>query len=242
MALPLSLLFMMRPALVDLGRMQPQARVLGLGYPDVLDTRDALCTLFGEEIRKRLIVRDDAKAVAKWHGLPHEDVVETRSLFAALGLQLDCVDMRPGHGVDRVVDLNENLPDDLAGRYQMIIDPGTIEHCFNIGQAMINITRALSVGGYAVHVNPMTMINHGFYNLNPTFYSDFYGDNGFQIGFMTGLAPKIRPDAFFNTDPMQRMKGVPEDSVMMVIAQRVADRPIVWPVQSKYRKAATSAA
>ena len=242
MALPLSLLYMMRPALAELARMQPQAHVLGLGYPDILDSRDALCALFGEGIRGRLAGRDDAQQVAKWHGLPSADVVETRSLFAALGLQLDCIDMRPGHGVDRVVDLNEPLPNDLVGRHAMVIDPGTIEHCFNIGQAMINVTRALAVGGFVVHVNPMTMINHGFYNLNPTFYNDFYGDNGFQVMFMNGLAPKIRADAFFDVNPMQRIKGVPEDSVMIVIARRVAERPLVWPVQSKYRKAPSSAA
>jgi hypothetical protein len=242
MALPLSLLYLMRPALVELARRRPQARILGLGYPDVTDDREAVCALFGEGIRDRLTGRDDAQQVAKWHGVSGADIIETRSLFTALGLQLDCIDMRPGHGIDRVVDLNQPLPEDLAGRYAMVIDPGTIEHCFNIGQAMINATRAVAVGGFIVHVNPLTMINHGFYNLNPTFYSDFYGDNGFTLKFMNGLAPKIRPDAFFDVDPMRRIKGVPEDSVMIVIAQRIADRPLVWPVQAKYRSAPSSAA
>jgi hypothetical protein len=29
-----------------------------------------------------------------------------------------------------------------------------------------------------MHVNPCTMVNHGFYNLNPTAYKDFYKQNG----------------------------------------------------------------
>jgi hypothetical protein len=228
----------MRPALAELARLRPQARVLGLGYPDIIDGRDALCALFGEDIRDGLTTRDDAQQVAKRHGAAGTDLVEPRSLFTALGLQLECIDMCRGRGIDRVVDLNQPLPEDLAGRYAMVIDPGTIEHCFNIGQAMMNAARALAVGGFVVHVNPLSMFNHGFYNLNPTFYRDFYGDNGFQVLFMNGFAGH----AFFDVAPVQRFGNVPENAVMIVIARRVALRDLAWPVQSKYRPAGSSAA
>jgi hypothetical protein len=242
MALPLSLLYLMRPALADLARASSPARVLALGYPDLLASRDELCGLFGEGIRDALIDRPDSREALGRHGIDGDRAVETHSLFSALGLQLDAVDVVPGHGVDRVVDLNEALPHDLVGRYAMVIDPGTIEHCFNIGQAMMNATQALALGGFVVHVNPMSMFNHGFYNLNPTFYHDFYGDNGFQILFMNGLAPLQGPAAFFEVAPAARLNGVPENAVMIVIARRVAARALRWPVQSKYRSTTTSAA
>jgi hypothetical protein len=239
MGLPLSLLYVLRPALAELARATPSAPVLSFGYPDVIDSRDDLCAAFGEHIRGLLANRPDAPAVMARHGLSARDIVETRSLFAALGLQLDCVDVEPGFGVDRRVDLNQTLPSDLVGRYAMVIDPGTIEHCFNIGQAMMNAARALAVGGFVVHVNPLSMFNHGFYNLNPTFYHDFYGDNGFQVLFMNGF---VGHGTFFDVAPVQRFGNVPENSVMIVIARRIAERPLVWPVQSKYRNAASSAA
>lgn len=242
MGLPLSVLYLLRPALAELAREAARAPVLGLGYPDIVESRDDLCTLFGEGIRGRLTDRPDAQAVRARHGLESGEIVDTRSLFAALGLRLECIDVQAGFGVDRVVDLNETLPPDLVGRYSMVIDPGTIEHCFNIGQATMNAAQALAVGGFVVHVNPLSMFNHGFYNLNPTFYRDFYGDNGFQILFMNGLAPLQGAGAFFDVAPAERFSGVPENSVMIVIARRIAARDLAWPVQGRYRGAASSAA
>ena len=242
MGLPLSILYQLRPALTELAHASRPAPVLGLGYPDIVESRDNLCTLFGEGIRDALVDRPDAAAVRARHGLAGGDIIDTRSLFAALGLQLACVDVQPGFGIDRVVDLNEKLPPDLVGRYAMVIDPGTIEHCFNIGQAIMNAAQALAVGGFIVHVNPLSMFNHGFYNLNPTFYHDFYGDNGFQILFMQGLAPLQGAGSFFDVAPFQRFDDVPVNSVMIVIARRVAERELAWPVQGKYRGAGASAA
>ena len=159
-----------------------------LGYPDVLVDSEKLVALFGESVRRRLVVRSDSAQAIAFHRLRDVDhVVETKSLFAALGLQLDCIDVRAPRGVERIVDLNAPLPNDLVGSYRLVIDPGTIEHCFNIGQAMLNAARAMAVGGYIVHVNPLSMFNHGFYNLNPTFYYDFYGQNGFELLFMNGI-------------------------------------------------------
>jgi hypothetical protein len=232
----------MRPALAELARAPKPARVLGLAYPDLLASRDELCGLFGKDIRGALVGRPDSREALERHGMEGDELVDTHSLFEALGLQFEAIDVVPGDGVDRVVDLNEALPPDLAGRYAMVIDPGTIEHCFNIGQAMMNAARALAVGGFIVHVNPLSMFNHGFYNLNPTFYHDFYGENGFQVFFMNGLAPLQGADAFFEVRPAARFNGVPENSVMIVIARRVAERALRWPVQSKYRGHVVSAA
>ena len=46
---------------------------------------------------------------------------------------------------------------------------------------MVNILSMLKVGGHIYHSNPLVSLNHGFYNLNPTFYSDFYIDNGHKL-------------------------------------------------------------
>jgi hypothetical protein len=54
---------------------------------------------------------------------------------------------------------------------------------------------------------------------------------------MNGLAPKAGPGAYFDVPPVARFSGTPENAVMIVIAQRLVDRPLVWPVQTKYRGA-----
>ena len=239
MGLPLPILYMMRPVLTELAGAAGASRVLSLGYPDVLVDSEKLVALFGESVRRRLVVRSDSAQAIAFHRLRDVDhLVETESLFAALGLQLDCIDVRAPRGVERIVDLNAPLPNDLVGSYRLVIDPGTIEHCFNIGQAMLNAARAMAVGGYIVHVNPLSMFNHGFYNLNPTFYYDFYGQNGFELLFMNGIGKVDELSPFFDVAPVRRFNNVPEDSAMVVIAKRRDTRDIVWPIQSKYRSVA----
>lgn len=239
MALPLPLLYMMRSVLTELAGASSPSRILSLAYPDVLADTNQLAALFGESIRGRLVVRSDSAQAMTFHGLSGVDhIVETQSFFTALGLQLDCIDVRAWRGVERVIDLNVPLPDDMLGRYEMVIDPGTMEHCFNIGQAMRNAARAIKAGGYIVHMNPLSMFNHGFYNLNPTFYYDFYDQNGFEILFMTGIAMTGLPNPFFDVAPVQRFRAAPQESSMLVIAKRRDSREIIWPVQTKYRRLA----
>ena len=52
---------------------------------------------------------------------------------------------------------------------------------FNIGEAIKNIAVATKKGGLVWHGSPLLFFNHGFYNLNPTFFVDFYSQNGFEI-------------------------------------------------------------
>jgi hypothetical protein len=71
------------------------------------------------------------------------------------------------------VDLN--YPEDWPEKYDVVIDGGTAEHCFNVGQVFANILSAVRPdGGIVVHVNPLNMMNHGFWNISPTAYADFY--------------------------------------------------------------------
>jgi hypothetical protein len=240
MALPLPVLYIMRPVLAELARSTP-ASVLSLGYPDVLADTDQLVELFGAPLRDRLKIRDDSLQVAAFHkSFKLDHVVETTSFFTALGLQLDCIDVRVGRGIERIVDLNQPLPEDFVGCYRLVLDPGTLEHCFNIGQAAMNAAQAVALGGCIVHINPMSMFNHGFYNLSPTFYYDFYSQNGFEILFMNALASVAGKHEFREVPPVARFKTTLEDAVLVVVAQRKLAQPIVWPTQTKYRRAAAA--
>lgn len=238
MALPLSLLFVLQPIIAHiLAREGDPARVLSLGYPDLLADADQLAALFDDGVRAGLALRDDGDAIARWHGVGDRvgPLVETRSFFAALGLELDCVDINPSRGFERPLDLNDPLPADMAGRYDLVLDLGTIEHCFNVARAVANVAEAVAPGGFAMHVNPLSMFNHGFYNLNPTFYVDFYGQNGFSVLFMSGIAGPPSDHRFFDIDAVKRLREVPEGASNIMVVQRNEARPIVWPTQAKYR-------
>jgi len=191
--------------------------------------------LFGAQLLPGLQYRDDSAQIARWHGMPETTkVVEAAQLLALLGYDLEVLDVVEARGGEMVHDLNEPVPASLHRRYALIIDPGTLEHCFNIAQAAKNVAEMVAPGGWVFHGNPMNMFNHGFYNLNPTWYHDFYAANGFKVELVEGVVNPVRQLQRFEVPLTGRFGGVPPESSLYVLARRESEAPVRWPTQTKY--------
>jgi hypothetical protein len=201
------------------------ARILSLGYPDLL--------LSGPPVTK---VQENSDRISKYHNWSGP-TIDTESAFKAVGLDAVYVDISSSRGIERIVDLNSELPEDLAGQFDIVLDPGTLEHCFNIGQAFRNIFKALKPKGTVIHVNPVSMINHGFWNLSPTAYYDWYTDNGFDSVTVRVIWGAINQRNVQTVPPISRYKLPPEASCFVTATRSnlKADQPL-WPVQSKYKR------
>lgn len=210
---------------------------LALAYPDLLVPKNALEQLFGTETVSAVPVREDAEAIWNWHGLKgcREPLYDSMSLFDRIGLDVTVTDIVAARGMERIVDLNEPLPEDLVGGFDFVIDTGTCEHCFNVGVAFRNACSAVNVGGFLVHAAPLNRYNHGFWNFSPTIYPDYLGDNGFRIHLLTGVAGNLlhgfKP---FPVRSFTRFEAQP-NAALYVVAERLEIRPHVWPMQRKYR-------
>lgn len=209
--------------------------ICALGYPDILCSPDNLLEIFGQEISLASF-RSDAEGIREWHGFCGAvSVVDAHEFFAAIGHELTVVDIKVIRGGELVVDLNERLPESFIGKFDLVIDGGTLEHCFNIGQAVANVLKMTKVGGAIHHVHPFNMANHGFYNLNPTWYTDFYGDNGASVQFLKVLTDPRRDGKWIDVPSAGRFSGVPENSLLLSLVRKEADAAIHWPLQQKYR-------
>jgi len=103
---------------------------------------------------------------------------ENIELVDLKGGSLVSVDIKAHQGTERVADLN--YPSDL-GTYDLVVDCGTVEHCSNIFNAIKNAADAVKVGGRILHHSPVSMLNHGYFNICPVFYRDYYRLNGWTI-------------------------------------------------------------
>lgn len=66
--------------------------------------------------------------------------------------------------------------------FNLIVDSGTLEHIFDVRAVMENIVQMTKTGGYVLQFIPaQNFLNHGFYQFSPTFFYDFYTQNGFEI-------------------------------------------------------------
>lgn len=201
---------------------KPGAKILCLGYPDIL--------LRGKI--HGIPEAPDSERIAGWHGWRGQ-VYDADAVFAAMDLRPTYIDIVRSRGKERIEDLNFPLATDLVGQFDIVLDPGTIEHCFNVGQAFQNCRAACKRGGVIIHENPLSMVNHGFWNINPGTYCDFYGED--QIVFMAQvygnvnekrLAPIEKPFARFQPEP---------DASILVVVDKQEDLPEPFPVQRKYR-------
>ena len=81
-----------------------------------------------------------------------------------------------------VHDLNQPVPKELHNRFGTILDPGTLEHIIDVRATLANIVAMLRVGGTVLHISPLSgWINHGFIQVSPCLFFDFYQENGFCV-------------------------------------------------------------
>ena len=201
------------------------ARVLSLSYPDLVVHPKDIEVIFGFTPTK-------FTAHNNWHGCNHP-LPETKEVMGRVCASFDCVDVVKHRGVERIVDLNETC--DL-GSYDLVLDPGTTEHCFNIGTAMMSAANAVAVGGRIMHLVPVSMINHGFWNVCPTTMHDFYTQNGWEIEALEIYARDKAGDKFIGNlrdNPTGRY-SVWKEAGMMCLARRMSEARMKPPIQSKY--------
>lgn len=219
------------------GYLREGAKIAAMGYPDMLATQAQV----DQELAKRsadasqLTYREDSAAICKRHGKALRQIPDAHSFFSLMGAELHVFDIVRERGCEIICDLNYPLAPEHLGQYDLVLDVGTLEHCFNVGQAAINMAMLLKVGGVILHQNPFNVGNHGFYGFNPTWYSDFYGQAGYKL-----LHCRLTTeDKIYSTPLEDRFKfadGV--ECGLFAMAQKLQDLAPGFPMQAKYRKMA----
>jgi len=142
-----------------------------------------------------------------------------------------------------VHDLNQPIPSELGGRFDVVLDGGTLEHVFNFQTALLNAMRMVKVGGRLILNAPANnYFGHGFYQFSPElFFRVLNQENGFQMERMVAIeyGPRRRwyevldPDLIRDRTPLVNSYMV----LLYVQARKVSDGParLHTPQQSDYR-------
>lgn len=153
--------------------------MLSLGYPDILQC---------EYDRGVIKEHPEAEQIRRYHGIiDNRFIPEAYDYFSKIGIDLTVIDFKELRGESRFgpfheTDLNYAIsPFAFDDRFDIVLDPGTLEHVFNVPVALENIMNFSAPGGYILHWNPLQQPNHGFYNFSPTFYHDFYSANRMKV-------------------------------------------------------------
>lgn len=215
------------------------ARIACLGYPDMLVPTNKIREVLEMPGDVGIPLRKDGESILVWHGLlehPAYDrqVADADFVLRRLGLDPTYVDVHEVRGGEIRQDLNMRLAPGLVERFDIVYDAGTLEHCFNVAQAIENVLLMAKVGGFIYHGNPHNVGNHGFFNFAPTFYHDFYTQNGHKLHH-EGC------QVIFNGEPQGWLPNVGRyhltlgvETWIMACAIKKHDTPPHWPTQTKY--------
>src|SRR4029077_10267153 len=81
---------------------------------------------------------------------------------------VETLDYSTYEGASIVHDLNSPVPASLHGRFDAVIEAGSLEHIFNFPMAIRNLMRMTKVGGWVfITTVANNLCGHGFYQFSP---------------------------------------------------------------------------
>ena len=107
---------------------------------------------------------------------------------------MDSIDASNYENASIIHDMNNPLPENLRQQYDTIIDAGTLEHIYNIPQALENCSLLCKPGGQIIHMLPANnFCGHGFWQVSPELFLSLYtNENGYRDTevFLTYASPQ----------------------------------------------------
>lgn len=215
---------------------KPGARIAAMGYPDIVASAKQIEEWTAGCLRP-LKYRVDSDVICKRHGIKESRPIPDAESFVGLfGATLDVFDIVRERGSEIPCDLNYPIDAKHHDQYDFVLDVGTLEHCFNIAQAAVNMASLLRKGGTIFHENPFNWCNHGFYGLNPTWYADFYGQPGFALHDFRFLFSNGKHVVLEAADRVVRCLWQEQiEANCYAMAERTEILPINFPMQTKYK-------
>jgi len=209
-------------------------RTLTLGRQEFFPRRSELKDVF-----KHMGVQENAEDFLRANGYAD-------GFFRLLGAQeLMSLDYSTYEGATIIHDLNEPLPAKWRETATVVFDGGTLEHVFNIPQALRTCMELVTIGGHFIQVTMANnFLGHGFWQLSPELvFRTFARENGFETSVVL-LHEVISGGRWYQVvDPAEAKSRVQlcncQPTCMLTIAKRVArvemfSRP---PLQSDYQAA-----
>jgi len=133
------------PLLTEHARRPWHGRVLVLGDPEIYFTRNAL-EEFLRQTGTSLIPNEASARISKLR--PHHPSGEGGDLFRAIGFDdVKVLDISDYQGAELIGDLNDpNMLPEWHGKFDAVIDHGTVEHIFHFPNCLANLFRLLKTG------------------------------------------------------------------------------------------------
>lgn len=151
---------------------------------------------------------------------------------------------------DLDIDLSKPLNPVHRGAFRSVLNGGTLEHVFDLRQALENVHDATAEGGLMLHTCPVTWFDHGFVNLNPLLFhllaeanaydvigEGFYFSAGAWPGQDQPFVALKQTDAEIFGAPYEsvfRGRAIPANAMHLIALRKTRNTAFASPVQPAY--------
>jgi SAM-dependent methyltransferase len=229
-----------------------EARISGVSFKDTLTVAHlSLCLHPGEvKLLKRAYYanfpKSDVKPLENYKFGDYSDEF-LRDFLGTITLTI--LDYSSYEGADIIHDLNQPVPQNLWGRFDVVTDGGSLEHVFNFPIAITNLMKMLKEGGSIFITTPANnLCGHGFYQFSPELmFRIFTEENGFEVKrivLFEAMFPSVELTSNRNVYEVMDPKDVRDrigliskkPAIMVVEAKKYDDIPLFSPppLQSDY--------
>jgi hypothetical protein len=201
-------------------------------------------------------LRFSARSLERWsrrvggswraRGTNVDSPLDARSFFLSLGFERClALDMSGYEGAQIIHDLNSTeLAEEHRGIADCVVDAGTLEHVFQLPAALGTIFELLRADGMVIHTTPANgYLDHGFYQISPTLYYDYYRANQFRVvsANLINRYPRVRcepyvQDIYRERGMLYSLRRLPRATVFFAAAKTAASTRGVAPIQGYYRR------
>lgn len=169
-------------------------RVLSIG---VMDVHFSFNYLEREAERYGVILeRPDEITFATKPRLAERNCISDITFFQAMGFsEIVRLDVSGYEGADEIFDLNStSTPTTLLERFDVLYNGGTLEHVFDVPEALKNLHNMTARDGRIIHNCPVSnAVDHGFYCFSPSFFSDYHDENSYDTNSIYVTRIRCKP-------------------------------------------------
>lgn len=168
----------------------------------------------------------------------------SETFFKAIGYPpIEALDFTDSEGAQHIHDLNHPCPDHLKGQFDIVIDGGTTEHIFHIGNALDMCHKLLAPGGLMLsYVSADGWFGHGFFQTGPDVpWRYWHHARGYEMLEVSIVARKVPDKVIAIPDPTGRPRGgeralVGPHMILYAARKPLVDPPYAPPIQGHYVK------
>ncbi len=172
--------------LVHRGYIKTGSRIMDVGTQNLMFAEPSAAIDLVSSLRRAPLSGPDIKEIERvcYFSTPRpgERTAFLHELLAMTDVSYDSIDIVDGLKTT-IFDLNfDEAPQEWIGRFDLIINCGTLEHVINQFRSLNFIHNLLKVGGVWFDQPPsIGFLNHGYYNYNPLFYHDIAAANNYEL-------------------------------------------------------------